>query len=1121
MFSFRYCLLLFGIASALIGGAADPPPRPPASGKPEQASKDPDLTPLVGPPLREMKAPPGSVFVIVNQLRDALDRVPGAVVLSPKAYDRLLTELEHLRRRLDPGRPLAPTSCVLRGQLGRDVVSFTAEFAFRTDRPNALVALGCQPGAATAARLDDRLPVLLPPGDLGYVIQVESPGEHHATLDFRLPLPTAGSERRLEFGLPRAAITTLELELPAAVQRVRLGGQNRPRPADNRYSLGAADRVQLTWDEPVPGPGGPPLLEADAQVTVRVDEVFVTTEAELTLRVRRGRVNRWRLLVPTQAAVELDPRTPGGREVEIDPPGKGPLRTVRLKEPSAEPLLLRVQVRQPRGAKRIPIGPFAVPDAVRQWGNIVVIAPSDVRLVYHRQGDVSQRELSAEARPEPNTRAAFSYWNVPAAANPSQLPPAPLELEIEGLRGAVEARVAHTVRLTEPGQPLSVVTRLDITPFRSRVDRIDVLLPPGYRYDASSGPSAQLVERVVADAGSGVAEVYLAEARDQAFSIQLASQVPLPSAAQKVALELPRLLRALDRSGATPRPVPILDRGGQLTVHAPDWLELTVHGPDLVAPTSNSRSSTWTAERAPVHADLAWRPHPVESVADVFLTEHRARVRQSLRLHLPEGSSGRLLLDLPPAVARRLRAGARGEAGITAEGGRLVEPEPGSGLTWSVALDPASGPERLLKLDYGVDLRPETAPGAGRAAPGMRLAEVPLVWPALVGAAETRVRLWCDEGFQPSLAGPGWEQSAWTEAAPDADSIPALVLRSHQKRPLTLLLRESPAVTLVVDRALFRVTVGEEGGQTGRAEYRLSRLLTGTLPVEWPAPPAGLDVHVTFDGKPVRWTEAGLDLEPYVFAGQPSRLHQPRVLSIAYQLPGARAAGGWNVQTSIVPPLLKGNVLYHQVRWQVSLPPGWVPLSHGGGHFAEQKWAWRGRLLAPRPAVSAADLAQWFGGPATEADSPGEPSLVCWQVTPEVLRITHLPTQVWLLLCSLAFIVLGLVLFWAPLPRALFWSLLVLLGLACALGSILQPQLVSAVAFGCEPGLVVLALVLGVQWLLQRRYRRQVVFMPGFTRLKQGSSLIRGGSSNRPREPSTIDAPTAEKEGAPSSELRP
>jgi hypothetical protein len=51
--------------------------------------------------------------------------------------------------------------------------------------------------------------------------------------------------------------------------------------------------------------------------------------------------------------------------------------------------------------------------------------------------------------------------------------------------------------------------------------------------------------------------------------------------------------------------------------------------------------------------------------------------------------------------------------------------------------------------------------------------------------------------------------------------------------------------------------------------------------------------------------------------------------------------------------------------------------------------------------------------------------------------------------------------------------------------------------------------MLGVQWLVQERYRRQVVFMPGFTRLQAGSSLSRAPQGAKPREPSTVDAASA------------
>ena len=58
--------------------------------------------------------------------------------------------------------------------------------------------------------------------------------------------------------------------------------------------------------------------------------------------------------------------------------------------------------------------------------------------------------------------------------------------------------------------------------------------------------------------------------------------------------------------------------------------------------------------------------------------------------------------------------------------------------------------------------------------------------------------------------------------------------------------------------------------------------------------------------------------------------------------------------------------------------------------------------------------------------------------------------------------------------------------------------------FGAQPGLVVLALVLSFRWLLQEHYRRKLTYMPGFTRIQAGSSLLK----SHPREAATIAAPS-------------
>jgi hypothetical protein len=152
-------------------------------------------------------------------------------------------------------------------------------------------------------------------------------------------------------------------------------------------------------------------------------------------------------------------------------------------------------------------------------------------------------------------------------------------------------------------------------------------------------------------------------------------------------------------------------------------------------------------------------------------------------------------------------------------------------------------------------------------------------------------------------------------------------------------------------------------------------------------------------------------------------------------------------------------------------------------------------------------LEQWLGSaqPPARADE-SEPSLVCWQSALAPFALVHVPQQLWLLVCSLTVLALGLGLFLAPLSRYLVWTSVVVLGTTVAAIGIYSPAALPSIAYGCEPGTVVLVLAIAAQGMLYQRSRRQVLFMPGFTRLKTGSSLIRS-NNDRPRDPSTIDEP--------------
>jgi hypothetical protein len=83
-----------------------------------------------------------------------------------------------------------------------------------------------------------------------------------------------------------------------------------------------------------------------------------------------------------------------------------------------------------------------------------------------------------------------------------------------------------------------------------------------------------------------------------------------------------------------------------------------------------------------------------------------------------------------------------------------------------------------------------------------------------------------------------------------------------------------------------------------------------------------------------------------------------------------------------------------------------------------------------------------------------------------------------------------------------FWPVLFILLFVLSLAGLLFPGLAGQFAYGAQPGLLVLAVLVPLVWLVAERKRRQVVFLANFSRSK--SSL-----SRQPVEMqgSTVDVP--------------
>src|SRR3954451_13713522 len=92
--------------------------------------------------LDALNLPADAVVVVCEEVKNALALIPRSVILTPERYKALLDEIDRLKKKAAPDKPVPPTACKLTGRVEGDFARFQAEFRIHTDKPNTPVLLG-------------------------------------------------------------------------------------------------------------------------------------------------------------------------------------------------------------------------------------------------------------------------------------------------------------------------------------------------------------------------------------------------------------------------------------------------------------------------------------------------------------------------------------------------------------------------------------------------------------------------------------------------------------------------------------------------------------------------------------------------------------------------------------------------------------------------------------------------------------------------------------------------------------------------------------------------------------------------------------------------------------------
>jgi|GEM_PF-2011002 hypothetical protein len=1114
--------------------------------------------------------PADAVIILCDQANETLDLLPKAVILRPEKYQELLDQIDKLKKQIENPKnenAVPPTRCFLRGKVEAGAVRLEAEFSGTAERADTLVSLACSQAGASSAQTDGHMAQIRRSNTGGFLVRLDKAGEYHVKLDLLVPLVgREGSSRGFELTLPRAVITQLELDLPSNCTDVRLGGQllkdlqlpglelknNHLRGSPG---LGPVDKLDLSWKEARPSVGEP-LRIAEGRIQARLDAVGLTTQADLSLTAEGAPTKVWRLLVPRNAEIKVlasDKEAPIEHRMETDDKkyAFASLRTIYLKEARSDPL--HVQVKSPllplspRGSA-MPIGPFFVFDAARQTGTVLVRNQvRSLHLDYRGHGDMQLRRLETEESKGdvPATVATLVYSNIPLVEGPTAAtgPQSLSWLDLEAVRVPVQMRmrVSHTLTLhkasskAEESSSLAsqraywhVTTTIAPATKWADVEPLKIFVPPNWE----PADENVLMPPTSPPRWVTVPSALLREAPTQAQRLEGRYKASY-KAEEHAVLKLPQPQGTIESC--------------EVKIEAPADVEVVLNNVEQSSleltrqPRPNEQ--TWRCRGVlgeELGIDVSWRPYRPElrvtAVVDLTLNGHRGEVRHELRLQLPPTPPSFVTLRVPAILGdtlhiqdeqgqdlRSLRTESLADeqrqladkADKPADADRL---SPGR-LRLPVPTK-ESGKEWRLLLHYTTRLgEKDRTPRKGE--PLL----VPLVTLEQATTGDFKVRIWSEPGFLPRVASPRWEEQSIEEVKDRA--LPMLVLRTAKfNTPLRLVLSEQAAgFSALVERALMRVQLEEGGTQRWQASFRLRQITDRHLDLLMPAPVVTLNAQFSFNGHkviPVVVNDQGENSG----GGAIARLHLPplgdrqqtgnandnqgpanpsSILEVFFQSPPGRSSGS-PLHTTLQPPQIL-RATGAPICWQVSLPPNRVLLAPESAPGVERIWTRRGWLL----------LAAELSVPPEWRRDYESAALVCWQAPNVPIVLTHAPQLAWLLVCSLGLSVVGLGLYGGARVHgqegsrlaAWFWPLLILFTLAIAIAVLFRPTLLFALIYGCEPGAVVLLAVVGVQWLMHQRYRRQIVFLPSFSRGRAGSSLIRKSPSPRPPsgEPSTVDAP--------------
>jgi hypothetical protein len=870
-------------------------------------------------------------------------------------------------------------SVLVRGAVGQAFAELKVELAIDVKGAEALwVPIRLDGKTLTRAR-EAGLELALRRGDRAvWEVELQGEGEHRILVELRASLGAAAARRSLSLSIPEAARTAVALEFADGESDIVIGANEASIPYDRAGGkkahlsahLSPRSRLDVSWTgNRDAGVANPPLLTAQGEMAIDIDDEHVRTRSSWAIRCMRGATRSLELRMNeddevTELMIDDQSVDSGFERVR----GTGKLM-VRLGDPLQAGATLRLVMKTSRplagaGARRVSFVGFPFAGAREQSGFIGITQSANLWVTAATSEGVRKVDigkLPADLRTRPSTSMAFEFLDQPFR----------LDLGVEPSPPLVRADSKTIFRIAS--ERARSETTIELGWVRGRLTDVELGVPPGLEL-TSVGPadvveSSHLSDMIAArDPGATI--------RERRLRIRLTSP---GRDANKVTLKLTGLQRIapegkvklgvftpIQAASAHASFTLVADRGLALAL-ADDSGRIRVSSEFPPATNKLEGAGQWGTLQEDLDPSPLWLVDDDNSrLLDVNITRHaRTLVQETLLsakvskgwIDLIERSTigvrhGVLLsleILVPAEIVDRWEMLDKELADREELG-----PEPGGGRRYRLMFPRPIVDKLTLRFRYRLNLiSPLDAMTAREVTiPSISLREVP--------PGPTKVEM----SLAPEIVLKGTVQG-WIQSSGDSRAEPTgegAILSftesepSDRGRPFEFQAIALPPValpSLVVPRLLLKMVANDDEAIHTSATYWVE---AHGPDFAFALPDAARWIGARIDGR----SAEHVDYDP---AHGGYRLRFPGefgsksvLVELQYEQGGRGVAATWQA-----PRLSDGGALL-QTLWELRLPSSLALVGVPRGWSDENQWAWSGFMWTRRPRRDTTAVNEWIGG---------------------------------------------------------------------------------------------------------------------------------------------------------------